>query len=211
MRAIALKPNYADAHWLYAMFLASMGRLVEGLAEIKLARALDPLSLPISIDVGWLYYLSRRYSEAREELQKALEIDPGNPEALVYLARTYVATREFSQAVALLEKASRIDEPLWLLAMLGYVFAASGRGDEALQTAERLMGMSEHRYVSPLHIALVFSGLGRTDQAISWLEKAYEERADLLVTLNVDPLFDSLRSDPQFTSLLQRIGFVARA
>jgi DNA-binding winged helix-turn-helix (wHTH) protein/Tfp pilus assembly protein PilF len=210
-RAIELKPKYADAHWLYGIFLASMGRFVEGLAEMKLARELDPLSLPISIDVGWLYYLSHRYMEAREELERALEIDPNNPEALVYLARTHVATGEFSQAIALLEKPGWMDEPLWILAMLGYTLAVSGRGDEALRTAEQLIEMSEHRYVSPLHIALVFTGLGRTDQAISWLEKAYEERADLLVTLNVDPLFDSLRSDPQFTSLLQRIGFVARA
>ena len=124
-------------HWAYGLFVANRGRFDEGLAELKQARELDPLSLPISIDVGWVCYLSRRYPEAKEHLRKALENDPNNPEAIVYLGRTYLATKEFSQAIALLEKASDKDETQWILAMLGYARAVSGRGDEARQRASR--------------------------------------------------------------------------
>jgi TolB-like protein/Tfp pilus assembly protein PilF len=208
IRAIELKPKFADARWVYGMYLASLGRLDEGLAEIMQAQELDPLSLPISIDVGWIYYLSHRYTEAREQLQKALEIDPKNPETIVYLARTYVATRDYSLAIAILENASQSDETQWLLAMLGYVRAVSGRGDEARQIIEQLKEMSGARYVSPMHIALIFAGLNEKDQAILWLEKAYEERADMLSSLGVDPVFDNLRSDARFLDLVRRIGLI---
>jgi hypothetical protein len=70
----------------------------------------------------------------------------------------------------------------------------------------RLRGLSTHRYVASYHIALIYTGLGEKDQAFQWLEKAYQERSDLLVYLKVEPMFDRLRSDPRFTNLLHRMG-----
>lgn len=53
---------------------------------------------------------------------------------------------------------------------------------------------------------MLFAGLGDKEQALTWLEKAYEERADGLTWLNVDPMLDNLRAEPQFQSLVKRIG-----
>ena len=72
---------------------------------------------------------------------------------------------------------------------------------------DQLEELSKSRYVSPYDRATVYAGLGEKDQAIAWLEKAYQERSDGLVFLKVEPKFDGLRSDPRFADLLRRVGF----
>jgi len=89
---------------------------------------------------------------------------------------------------------------------LGHLFAISGKRDRAREVIENLRNLSERRYVPAFHIALVLVGLGETDQALEWLEKAYQERSDLLVYLRVDPRLDPLRGDPRFADLLRRVG-----
>jgi hypothetical protein len=64
----------------------------------------------------------------------------------------------------------------------------------------------ERKYVSPYHLAAIYAGLGDKDQAFVWLEKAYAERSDWMVTLTTDYRFDELRSDPRFGSLVRRLG-----
>ena len=72
---------------------------------------------------------------------------------------------------------------------------------------EELGALSKQRYVSSYYFAVVYAGLGETDQAFAWLEKAYEERSGLLPHLKVNPVWDPLRSAPRFVDLLRRIGF----
>ncbi len=85
------------------------------------------------------------------------------------------------------------------------MYAVSGRRDEAQKILNRLKGLSQRTYVSSADIALVYLGLGKKDQALAWLEKAYEERDSLLTSLK-EPMFDSLRSEPGFQDLLRRMG-----
>jgi hypothetical protein len=93
-----------------------------------------------------------------------------------------------------------------LLGALGHTFAVSGEKSEAHRIIKELMRQSTERYVAPYFIATIYAGLVEKEQAFRWLENGYEERSFYLRWLKVDPAIDSLRSDPRFADLLQRVG-----
>jgi tetratricopeptide (TPR) repeat protein len=121
-------------------------------------------------------------------------------ETLVQLGRFDEAVNEFQQALAL-DKNS-----LSALAGLGFAYAVMGNKLKALQVIEQLQVAAKQRYVSPYHLALIYTGLGAHEQALDNLEKAADERYNWLVFIPVEPMFDTLRSEPRFISLVRRIG-----
>ena len=82
----------------------------------------------------------------------------------------------------------------------------AGEREKALNVLEELKALEKRRYFSAYDFAILYVGLEDTEQAFTWLEKAYEERSSLMASLKVDPVFENLRSDPRFVSLLKRIG-----
>ncbi len=206
-RAIELDPSYATAHHWYAVFLNSMGRSDEARGEIKRAQELEPLSLIINSTAGWLLYYSRQYDRAIEQLRRTLELDPNFPQAHLYLAMVHEqkgmqeeAIVEYQRVITLVGRDQRA------LAGLGYAYAVSGRRGEALKLLSELNELSKRRYVPSHAVALIHIGLGQKDQAFACMERAYEERAHLVVDLKVAPVFDPLRSDPRFQDLVRRVG-----
>jgi TolB-like protein/Flp pilus assembly protein TadD len=210
-RAIALQPGYAIAHHWYAYYLADVGRLAEAQAEIECARELDPLSLIINADLGWVYYLARNYDRAVEQLRKTLELDPDFVRAHYLLGRTYLEKGMYNQAVQELQKATDLSRGNAVyLAGLGCGYAKSGKTREAMRILDELVEMrSSQAYVPPYDIALVLVALGQQDSAFTWLEKAFEENSDFKDELKVGPMLDPLRSDPRFQELLRRVGLHA--
>ncbi len=204
-RAIELNPNYATAHQWYASYLLQMGRFDDATEEIKRAQQLDPLSLIINANKGYYLYFARQYDAAIEQYRKTLEINPGFGVGRFYLAQAYVQKRMYAEAIAEFQKliTSPTDD-LETAAALGYVYAQSGRREEAQKILIEMMELSKNRYVSPLYIATVHTGLGDQDQAIEWLYKAYDARHPGLVLIKVDPMFDGLRADQRFQELLRR-------
>jgi hypothetical protein len=95
-------------------------------------------------------------------------------------------------------------------AELGYALAVAGRRAEARAVLDGLRQLSSSRYVSPYSVALVYAGLGDRDQALAWLDRAYDERSDYMVYLSLEPMLDSLRSDPRFDALVRRVGVPRR-
>ena len=93
-----------------------------------------------------------------------------------------------------------------MTATLGHAYAVAGKRAEASKVLADLQSQSKERYVSPYFIALIYTGLGDKDQAFAWLNKAYEERHPYVNHLDVEPVFDTLRSDPRFEDLLRRVG-----
>jgi DNA-binding winged helix-turn-helix (wHTH) protein/TolB-like protein/Tfp pilus assembly protein PilF len=206
-RAIELGPNYPTAHQLYASYLIVMGRHPEALSEIKQAHSLDPLSLPINVQVARILYFSREYDEAIEQCRKTLEIDPNFGGAHLFLGRSYKEKRMYQEALTELEKARRLlGGSAEVLALIGYTYAVSGSRVEAQNVLVELQGLSKQRYVSPYHIAMVHAGLGERDAAFLWLDKAYSDREGRLTILKFAPEFDSLHSDPRYAELVRRIG-----
>ncbi|MBI3950869.1 MAG: tetratricopeptide repeat protein [Acidobacteria bacterium] len=206
-RAIDLNPNYAAVHHWYSLYLAMMGRSDEAMAEMRRAQELDPLSLIINTNVGWLYYFARQYDQAIGQCRKVLEMDANFFSARVKLGWTYEQRGMHEQAIAEFQTVLNVssDDPA-LRAMLSRGYALSGRRDEAVRILHQLGEQSQRSYVSPYLIALVYTGLGEKDQAFDWLEKAYENRCGWLAWLRVDPKLDSLRSDSRFADLLRRVG-----
>ncbi|MDA2929903.1 hypothetical protein MYX84_08150, partial [Acidobacteria bacterium AH-259-O06] len=206
-RAIELNPGNATAHHWYSGCLRAMGRLDEAMVEIKHAQALDPLSAAINRDVGRTYRSSRQHDQAIEEYKKTLEVAPNFASGYAHLGMAYTEKSMYEEAVAALQKARSLPgaNPL-VVGVLGYCYALLGKGNKAQQLLDELKERSERRYVSPISIVLIYIGLGEKDRAFEWLEKAHEERDRWLAWLKVDPVFDSLRSDPRFRVLLNKVG-----
>ena len=206
-RAIELSPNYATAHHWYAYDLMLMGRFDESMAEINLAQELDPYSLIINANVGFILYHARRYDQAIEHYRNRLEMDPSFWLLHMYLGRALVQIEEYEEAIVEFQEAinlsGRIAENL---SALCYGYAISGRRAEAMKILSELNQLSMQEYVSPYLIAMIYVGLGLSDQAFEWLYKAVENPDILLVHIKVDPLFDSIRPDPRFKELLKKVG-----
>ncbi|MGH9601497.1 MAG: tetratricopeptide repeat protein [Terriglobales bacterium] len=205
-RAIELNPSYAFAHSGYGGYLSRMGRHQEALAEYRRSWELNPLSLYGGIFVGSMYYESRQYDRAVEQYRKTLEMDPNFFPAHWGLASAYEAKGMYKEAIAEYEKALSLGGPPEVLAWLGHAHARAGNRKEALKILDEMKGPSKRKFVSAYDLAVIHTGLGEKDQALAWLEKAYEQRAEALIDLNADPRLDPLRSDSRFKDLTHRVG-----
>jgi tetratricopeptide (TPR) repeat protein len=206
-RAIELNPGYAIAHLWYSLMLAAMGRFDEAIAEIRQAEMLDPLSLPIITNAGWILHLARRYEEAINQFRKALDMEPGFVLARRRLGQTYKQILRFEESIEELRTALPVsDADTETIASLGHAFAVSGRMEEARKVLDALQALSKERYIPAYFIASIYMAMGEKDAAFEWLEKAYQERYGFLAYLNVEPSFDCLRADPRFADLARRVG-----
>ena len=206
-RAIELNPNYATAHQWYAQHLAVRGRYPEAITEIKQAQEVDPLSLVINMNVGWVFYIGRQYDEAVEQCRKTLELDPNFPPAHWMLGQAYRQKGMYEEAIAEFQKAVALSQgdPVQV-AGLGHGFAVARKRAEAQKILNELKELSKRRYFPPYFIALIYVGLDDKNQAFEWLEKAFAERSANLTVLKAEPMFDPLRSDAHFQDLLRRVS-----
>jgi TolB-like protein/DNA-binding winged helix-turn-helix (wHTH) protein/Flp pilus assembly protein TadD len=200
-RSIELNPNYAMAHNWYAQYLSFLGRPDQAIGEAKRAQEIDPLSL--FNNTGFVFYLARQYDQAITASQKTLDLDPNFAVAHMIIGMSYVEKKMYEQSISELQKAK--DNPD-SRALLGYVYAVAGKKSEARRILDELEQVSNEKYVASAPIAIIHIGLGDKDQALKWLEKAYDERLWEMGMLKVNPVFDPLRSDPRFVKLLTRIG-----
>lgn len=206
-RAIELNPSYANAHNFYASYLMSRGRIDESIAASNRARELDPFSLSISAQRGFLFENARRYDEAIEQLRNVIAMDSNHYQALWILGHTYAANKQFDEAVAAAEKAVAVSERTpGALGILGLAYGLAGRKAEATKILNELLELNKSRYVTPAAFVNVYIGLEDKEQAFVWLEKAYQERSNYVAYLKVFPLLDPIRSDRRFEDLIHRIG-----
>ncbi len=206
-RALELNPSSAEAHDRYGTFLVMTGRVDQGIKELKLAHQLDPLSPVTSITLAWALYCGHRYEQSVEQAKKALEIAPDYPWLHTQLGMTYVQMRMYREAFAEIRKAVPLSggHPM-VEYCLSYAYAASGNRSEALKAIEQLRQRSRGFYASTTFIAAIYACLGEKQRAFEWLERACDQRSIDAPLLNVDPRFDSLRSDPRFQALLRHMN-----
>ncbi len=207
-RAIELNPNYAIAHHWYASFLLEMGRKEEAIAEKRLALQLDPLSLIINSDLGFVYYNARQYDRAIEQLQKTIELDPGFIWTYQNLGFVYEQKKMYAESIASFQKALSLSpDSMEIQAELARAYAASGDSAQARQLLERLLKASADHYVASFDFAMIYAALADKDRAFEWLQKAFDERSYQITSLQVEPRVDSLRSDPRFAKMIQAMNF----
>ncbi len=205
-RAIELNPNYATGHHWYAEHLAWRGRFDEALRESERARQLDPLSLIIAVDRGAILYYSRQYDQAIAQFTAVRELDPGFPRTAIIFA-AYVQKGMFAEAETDIEKHMPGDNP-WHWSSLAYTYGRAGNQAKAEDALKKLLDLNQRQLVDPIIIVSAYSGRGKNDQAIVWLEKAYAQHSNGLTALKVDPAYDPLRDDPRFQNLLGRVGLI---
>jgi len=207
-RAIELNPGYAETHHGYSHFLIAMGRVGESLVESKRALLSAPLDIMMGEHLAWHYLMARELDAAIDMSHKMLELDPDGMLAHYHLGIAYEAKSMYSEAIAEFQTTVRLSNVLpEPLVSLAHCYAMTGETAKALAILDQLVVMSGQRYVSPVYMSVITSGLGNRGQALAWLKKAYDERSAMLVYLRVEPRFDPLRSDSRFHDLLRRMNF----
>jgi TolB-like protein len=213
--AIELNPDHADTHLWYSWLLLALGRRDAAFDEIEqtmsIVQETDPHRLvAVHTTRAAAYYFGREYQRAVDECEKAKQLDPEYFMLHFIAGRAYMRLNEHARAIAHLKQARTETGEMPLMdAALGLAYAVSGKKAETMKLAEAFKAAAKKRYIPPTYFGMLFAGLGDKDKAMMWLEKAYDDRADGLTWLNVEPMLDEVRSDPRFQDLIRRIGLVS--
>ncbi len=206
-RALGLSPNNALAHVWYANYLASRMRLDEAVAQVQRARQLDPLSMVVQTNVGWTMGYAGRTEEAIAAYREALALDPGYVQAHARLASTLLRLGRVDEAIAEHKAVVRLSNgSASTLLGTAILYAEVGRRQEAARLLTQILSAAPSQYFPPFALAQVYVGLGDVDRTFECLQRAYDERSNGMVYLNVDPMFAAVRGDPRYQDLLRRVG-----
>ena len=204
--AIQVDSTFATAwHWR-ALLFDHVGKMDEAIRYMRRARELDPTSLIIATNVGFVLLHARRFAEADSALRKAIEQDPTFSNAHRHLGSVLLATRRYDEGIAEARRSLELQSG-WLsagAANLAYAFAVAGRTTEARATLTEILDHAKHESVSKAPVAVIYSTLGETDTAIKWLKEAVDEHDASLHTNTRDVRYDKLRADPRGAALLAR-------
>jgi serine/threonine-protein kinase len=217
-RAIELNPNYAFGHICYAVYLRLAGGVDDVLAEMRHAQELDPLSVTVNAGAAYLFYSMRLYDETIEQCQKTLKVEPNFFQAHGYLALAYARKGMYEESVAEWKTLLTLRGARNVARVMQRAYERAGYKGALIKVAEwmtrafyllqvlKYVPLMKRRYISPLVIATFCAEGGEKDLAFRWLNKAYKEREPQLLTLKVNPHWDTIRSDSRFEELLRKIG-----
>jgi adenylate cyclase len=206
-RALALDANSSVAHQYYALYLVTIGSAADGIAQARRAVEIDPLSPDANTFLGMALHFARRQAEAIAQFRATLEMDPNYSFAYYWLGKAHLQNGELERGIAELRRAKEADpHNPDVMSSLGYAHAMAGHRDAAQKALEELHQQSQTSYVSPYFFAVIHAALGDTDQALTLLEAAYDDRSFFIAGLKRDPMLDGLRPDPRFTELLKKVG-----
>jgi TolB-like protein/Tfp pilus assembly protein PilF len=206
LRGVELNPGSAITHQRLGMYFNLVGRLAEAVHEYEAALDLDPLSPAMFQGMGFEFFLMGEYERAIEQAEKALELDPTYGPALLLLGWVHKRRGDLSKAIDIIGRAMILDDSPLYLASLGQVYGLNGDQTKALAILDQLEKRSKSQYVSSYCRTVVYVGLNEMDLAFDWLEKALEERSEMVPFLRLGGECDNLRSDPRFNDLLRRCG-----
>jgi TolB-like protein/Tfp pilus assembly protein PilF len=212
-RAIELNPNDADAHYQYAWhYLTPLGDSEQAIAEMKTALQLDPFSRIDNTILGMAYFYARRYHESLEQFNKAIQLNPDFFVTYYHLAWLYSQLGQYPDAIAALTRGRALagDHRVRIAASdeaaLRKAFAAEGAKGYWKEMLRE--GDKDDTEIGEFGTAQVYARLEDKENALRWLEHNYDARMPLGTLVNVDPAFDSLRSDPRFRNIVSRTGLV---
>jgi len=206
-QAIQLDDTYISAHQWYSNYLVAQGRFDESIYELQRTHEIDKTSLIVYAHFGLVNYFGHRYDDSINECNKILELDPTFYVARRYLGLSYEQKGMYDEALSEFDKALVASgDSSQIKAEYVHTLALAGDTNKAQIELDALIALSKQEYVSAYHIASIYAGLKDNDHAFEWLEKAFQERADWMVFLKVEPRFDSLHSDPRFAELLRRMN-----
>ena len=212
-RSLVLDPGRAMTHMQYSHLLSTQGRFDAALAEARRAWELDPLSLSISsypiLTAAW----ARRFDEPWiEQLRQLIEGDADLGIGRLYLGWAHAWTGRWGDALQVADAfAEAGDGRPPVRGLRAYARAGGGDAAGARQALGELHAAAAQRYVTAWIFAVIYTGLGEHGEALSWLERAFEEHDGMVANLGIDPIFDPLRGDPRFEALLRRLALPSPA
>jgi TolB-like protein/DNA-binding SARP family transcriptional activator len=207
-RAIELEPTYSTAHQWLANLLTAMGRFDEAELEMTAAQQLDPLSLIANAALGWVYYYAGRQDDAVTQLQRTLALDGRFQLAHLWKGLAESERGRHVEAMRAMEEAARLSEGN-ALTDVSYAFAVarSGAKDSAQRVIGRLLEREQKgEYIPSYELAKAYLASADTSQALTRLERAFEERSHSMAFLKVDPPFTGLRQVSRYRALLGKVG-----
>jgi DNA-binding winged helix-turn-helix (wHTH) protein/TolB-like protein/Tfp pilus assembly protein PilF len=204
-RALDFDPKNPDAHLGYAHLLSNSGRHEPALAEIKVARELDPLSLRTNAEEGQILFFAKDYDAALDRLQKTIDLDRNFWLAHLLISRVYTEKGMHAEAVREAERAAELSGNSQSHAYRAYALARWGKLAEARVVLEELLKSASETYVPPYNIALAYLAVGEREKALEYLEKGIEERDARMVFLKVESQWDPLRGEKRFAEVLRRM------
>ena len=199
--ATVLDSTDAQAYYWRTWSLVFQGRMRDALASIERARALDPLSLVINVRLGSMLNYTGRYAEAESALRVAVGIDPKFPLTLTNLAETLALEGRINEALAIVPARGLLGGND--AGVRGFVLARAGRLGDARREA---LALSQTPGSANVGVATVYAAIGDRDAAMRYLNRSYQAHDFSLPFLLAEPMFASLRSDPEFMQLVARIG-----
>jgi adenylate cyclase len=211
-RALQLDPNFTSGNPChYVEYLLAIGRPETAVAELERAQEMQPLSLFLSVILGWTYYGARQFDKAVRQHRRVVAIEPHFGMAHWCLGMDYSQKRKYRTAIEEFQKARLSGGPHNAVAAIGYAYAMMGEREKAEHTLKEMKRVLRATYTPPYAFAAIYAGLGENDAAFECLGRAYKAHDVGLVWLKWDPQFDNLRSDPRLQNILGGIGLQASA
>jgi serine/threonine-protein kinase len=206
-RAIELNPSYATAHQWFAFWLAAMGHGDDAIIEAHTALELDPASISIRRSVGYSYIYSRRFDQVRHHIGRAMSMNPLQEENYRILGMALSLEGDHAEAESVLRQGVALPgSSSYTAATLGWALARNGHDAEARDILRTLQDEAEHAYVSPVAFATLYIGLGETESALDFAERAHAERRGWPAYFRVNPVVDPLRGEPRFERIADAMG-----
>jgi TolB-like protein/Flp pilus assembly protein TadD len=214
-KAIEINPSNHRAHLWCSICMAAMRRLDDEVAQIERARELAPLSININAIYGAVLRDQGRYDRAMEHLMRTIEMEPNEPTAHTVLAGVYAETGMFDEWIEEYNLALTLRGEAGLAEQLSRVYVEAGYRGTMQRAAEEMVALSKDKYVSAAEIAGLYAEAGKMDEALTWLEKAFEARDPHIIflqsrgmspTLPRRTSWHQLRSDPRFQAILNKMG-----
>ncbi len=207
LQSIDLNPDYSVARILYALQLAMEGRFTESLREAQTARDLDPMAIISRFTVVWCSYHGRRFEEGYQVARTTLDAEPRNLPMLHGLSFLSSRLGHHEEAIAAAQKSvDLMGKASHTLSRLGSAYAQAGNPEAAEAVLAEMDEIAARRHISSYHRALVHCALGRTENALDLLERAFETKDAKVLWSGVDPELDSLHGHPRFNDLLRKLN-----
>ncbi len=204
-KAIELDQNNPDAHFAYATFLSRFkNRQDEALREIEFAKRLNPVAMYMQTQAIYILLRMRRNDEAIREAKKIVELNPDFQQTYYLLAKLFTYQSMPAEANDALKKYLEITKERGQF-LTAFVYRNSGKKAEAETILRELAGQYKDGDNCDKY-ALFYVLLGENNRAFEFLEKSFQRREVTMLTLDVDPDWDEIRSDPRFQDLVRRIG-----
>jgi tetratricopeptide (TPR) repeat protein len=186
--------------------LALQGRFDEAFASSERARRLDPLSLIIATDHAVLLLYARQPDRAIQQFKSVMAMNPHFPRVHM-ISYAYVEQRRFEDAINDLQSWRRYDQSPWTWALEAYIYGRSQRHQKALRVLPELAKRTRNVNFDPgPMLLLAYIGADDKQRAFELLQDGVNQHRAYVTTLKVDPIYDSLRSDPRFVELLKRVS-----